>query len=138
MILDDPILVLSSKGQGRSGTNSRILLFGNVVGKNGKPVMTVLDLHPMEGVLIINDMQKIVSAYTKTANPAEFVAGSKALYLDKKRANRLLSSIGLHKRPTSRLPIGYIGSITYSDGEINISGEPLKKILRMKLRRIKM
>ena len=62
MILDDPILVLSSKGQGRSGTNSRILLFGNVVGKNGKPVMTVLDLKPMEGVLIINDMQKIVSA----------------------------------------------------------------------------
>lgn len=128
-IMNDPIMILKSKGRGKNGERSRVLIFGNAKAKNGKPVMTVLDLQPVEGDLVINDMQKVTSAYTKTTNPQKFIMDSEALYLDKKRTDKVLGEVGLHKRPTPHLPVGYIGSIAYFRGNVKISGEKLGKFL---------
>ena len=75
-------------------------------------MLAVLDLRPVEGNLLIDDMQKVVSAYVKTGNPAGFLKNSEAMFVDKKRAAKLLRSAGLQLRPGSLPPSGYIGSIT--------------------------
>ena len=116
-ILDDPILVLSSRNKGRAGSqNTRLVLFGSV--KDGRPVLCVLDLQPVENRIVIQDMQKATSAYTKDNDPVGFVRNSKVLYTseNEKRTTALLKSLGF------RLPIGLqryggsIGSRTYADG----------------------
>ena len=116
-ILDDPILVLSSQNKGRAGSqNTRLVLFGSV--KDGRPVLCVLDLQPVENRIVIQDMQKATSAYTKDNDPVGFVRNSKVLYTseNEKRTTALLKSLGF------RLPIGLqryggsIGSRTYADG----------------------
>ena len=80
-ILDDPILVLSSRNKGRAGSqNTRLVLFGSVKAQDGRPVLCVLDLQPVENRIVIQDMQKATSAYTKDNNPVRFVRNSEVLY----------------------------------------------------------
>ena len=74
-------------------------------------------------------MQKVVSAYVKTGNPAGFLKNSEAMFVDKKRAARLLRSAGLQLRPGSLPPNGSIGSITYSKKKVNIEGVLFSKLL---------
>lgn len=93
-ILNDPVLVLKSRNVGRENKdNSRVVVFGSVKAQNGQPVLTVLDLKPIENGFRIDDMQKVDSAYTKTEtrtksmaeNGRFFVENSDILYLDKKK-----------------------------------------------------
>lgn len=130
-ILNDPVLVLASKNVARNNrANSRLVIFGSVKANNGLPVLVVLDLRPVEKGFVIRDMQKVNSAYTKESNPTEFVKTSDILYSDKKRTLSLLRSIGF-QMPIDQQRSGFIGSISYSDMRVNISGESFENVFEM-------
>ena len=127
-LLDDPVLILKSKGRGANKANSRVVLYGTMKAQNGEPVMAVLDLRPSENGFVLDDMQKVNSAYTKK-NPANFVAGSDVLYVDKKRTAPLLRRFGLTIASRELLRDGSIGSISYEDGTVKLDGVPFSDIM---------
>lgn len=129
-VLNDPVLVLKSRQSDSKRGNSRVVVFGSMKNTNGAPMLAVLDLRPVEGNLLIEDMQKVVSAYVKTGNQAGFLKNSEAMFVDKKRAARLLRSTGLQLRPGSLPPSGYIGSITYRGKNVNITGKQFSEFLQ--------
>ena len=128
-LLEDPVLILKSKGRGTSKANSRIVLYGTMKAQNGEPVMAVLDLRPSENGFVLDDMQKVNSAYTKK-NPANFVAGSDVLYADKKRTVPLLRQFGLTITSRELLRNGSIGSISYEGGTVKLDGVPFSDIAK--------
>lgn len=67
-----------------------MILYGSIKANNGKPMMAILDLRPVEGKLIINDMQKVNSVYTKD-KPVGSLIRSAVMYADKKEPSRFLS-----------------------------------------------
>lgn len=128
-ILEDPVLILKSRNVGRENkSNTRLVIFGSIKAKNGQPVLSVLDLRPNEKNLVIDDMQKLTSAYTKTQNATEFVRNSDVVYADKKRTTPLLRAIGF-QMPIALQQSGYIGSISYSRDIVNISGKNFSEIV---------
>ena len=129
-VLNDPVLVLKSRQSDSKRGNSRVVVFGSMKNTNGAPMLAVLDLRPVEGNLLIDDMQKVVSAYVKTGNPAGFLKNSEAMFVDKKRAAKLLRSTGLQLRPGSLPPSGYIGSITCRGKSVNLTGTKLSELLQ--------
>lgn len=131
-ILENPVLILKSKNVGRnSKQNTRMVIFGSVKATNGNPILTVLDLRPVEESLVIDDMQKVSSAYTKTVNPVDFVRKSDVLYAhdNKKITARLLKTIGF-KMPIELQQSGYIGSISYFRQNVNIQGSPFSDVVK--------
>lgn len=126
-LLEDPVLILKSKGRGASKANSRVVLYGTMKAQNGEPVMAVLDLRPSENGFVLDDMQKVNSAYTKK-NPANFVAGSDVLYADKKRTVPLLRQFGLTITSRELLRNGSIGSISYENGVVKLDGVPFSEV----------
>lgn len=126
-LLEDPVLILKSNGHGASKANSRVVLYGTMKAQNGEPVMAVLDLRPSENGFVLDDMQKVNSAYTKK-NPANFVAGSDVLYADKKRTVPLLRQFGLTITSRELLRNGSIGSIAYENGVVKLGGVPLSEV----------
>ena len=52
------------------------------------------------------------------------------MFVDKKRAARLLRSTGLQLRPGSLPPSGYIGSITCRGKSVNLTGTKLSELLQ--------
>ena len=127
-ILEDPVLVLKSRGRNAAGDNSRMVLFGTVKAQNGQPVMTVMDLRPRGKVFVIDDLQKVNSAYTKK-NLAAFIYDSEVLYADKKRTVPLLRLAGLTITSQQLLRNGSIGSISYNGNNVNIKGVPFAEII---------
>ena len=128
-ILNDPVLVLKSRNVGRGNSqNTRMTIFGTVKGQNGLPVMTVFDLRPSENHFVIDDMQKVTSAYTKTNSATSFVSNSFVLYADKKRTTSLLRTIGF-QMPIELLQSGYVGNITYNKQNVNIYGEKFSDVV---------
>ena len=127
-ILDDPVLIAKSAGEGRGGRNSRLTIMGSLRAQNGKPIMVVLDLRPIEGRLLVNDMQKINSAYTRS-NAANYLRRSEILYADEKRTIPLLRSAGLTIASQRLLRHGSMGSITYSGNDVNIEGVPFDEVV---------
>ena len=127
-ILNDPTLILKSRNVGRGGRqNTRMVLFGSVKGQNGMPVLTVFDLRPSENHFVLNDMQKVTSAYTKT-NGVAFLENSFVLYADKKRTTSLLRTIGF-QMPIELLQSGFIGNITYNKQNVNLYGEKFSDVV---------
>ena len=129
-ILEDPVLVLKSKGTGKRGSNSRLVLFGSIKAQNGQPVMSVLDLRPTENGFLLDDMQKVNSTYTKK-NPDRFVSDSEVLYADEKRTIPLLRHFGLTIASRELLRKGSMGSISYGGKNVNISGMPLSSVVEL-------
>lgn len=129
-ILEDPALILKSEGRGKSGANSRLVCFGLTKAQNGQPVMTVMDLRPRENGFVVDDMQKVNSAYTKN-NPMAFIQKSDVVYADKKRAIPLLRTTGLTISSQRLLRNGYIGSISYKGSSVNIEGMPFSSVVKM-------
>lgn len=127
-ILEDPILILRSKGHGKSGSNSRMVVIGAVKADNGQPLLTILDLRPYEKGFLVDDMQKVNSAYTKK-NPENFIRGSEIVYADKNRTVPLLRRIGLTIASRELQQSGSIGRITYNGNGVNISGVPFGDIV---------
>lgn len=128
-ILEDPVLVLKSKGSGGIGKTSRVVMFGTVRAQNGQPVMAVLDLRPYENGFLVTDMQKVNSSYTKK-NPADFIRSSEVLYADEKKAAPLLRLTGLTIASQQLLQNGSVGSISYTGNNVNIAGTPFSDITR--------
>lgn len=128
-ILEDPVLVLKSRGRGTRGENSRLAVFGLIKAKNGQPVMAVMDLRPREGGFLVDDMQKVNSAYTKD-NAADFIQRSDVLFADKKRTIPLLRMTGLTIASQQLLRNGYVGSIAYSGQRVKIEGVPFSSVVQ--------
>lgn len=129
-ILDDPILVLSSRNKGRAGSqNTRLVLFGSVKAQDGRPVLCVLDLQPVENRIVIQDMQKATSAYTKDNDPVRFVRNSEVLYTseNKKRTTALLRTLGF-QMPSELQCYGSMGSISYHGQNVKMEGVPFTEI----------
>ena len=129
-ILDDPILVLSSRNKGRAGSqNTRLVLFGSVKAQDGRPVLCVLDLQPVENRIVVQDMQKATSAYTKDNDPVRFVRNSEVLYTseNKKRTTALLRTLGF-QMPSELQRYGSMGSISYHGQNVKMEGVPFTGI----------
>lgn len=129
-VLEDPVMVLKSKGAGKRSSNSRLVLFGSLKAQNGEPVMSVLDLRPTENGFLLDDMQKVNSAYTKK-NPDRFISDSEVLYADEKRTVPLLRRFGLTIASRGLLRNGSMGSISYGGKNVNISGVPLSSVVEI-------
>ncbi len=138
-IIDNPALVLSSHSRSQEN-NTRLLMFGMVKDINGKPVMVVLDLQPMEKGLLISDMQKLTSAYSLTGEKIainDYLNKSDVLYVteNKKIATKLVRQIGFHQNdvPIAFQQSGYIGNISYSGRSVNIQGVPFSEVFNTKV-----
>lgn len=130
-ILEDPVLILKSRNAGRGARgNSREVLFGTLKAQDGRPILCVLDLRPKERGFLLNDMQKVTSAYTKDNNPRAFLQNSDVMFLDKKRTTRLLSEIGF-QTPISCNRSGYIGTIAYARDAVKLEGEPFSQVVEL-------
>ena len=128
-ILEDSVLILKSRNVGRgNASNTRLVAFGTIKAQNGKPVLAVLDMRPVENHLVIDDMQKITSAYTKD-NPVTFIRNSEVLYADEKRTAKLLRTIGFYM-PIELQQSGYIGNISYVGQNVNINGVPFLNVAK--------
>lgn len=128
-ILEHPVLVLKSKNVGRNKKhNTRLVVFGTVKAKDGRPILSVLDLRPIEKNLLVDDMQKVASAYTKDVMPTEFVKSSEVLYAEKNKTTNLLSAIGFFA-PITCNQSGFIGSITYEQNRVNLQGKPFGDVI---------
>lgn len=131
-ILEDPAIVLKSKTRKNS-----IVVFGTYKAVNQKPFLASMDLRPMERGFAIDDMQKVTSAYTKTEtlrktaeeNGRDFLLSSEVLFADKKRTASVLRPMGIYA-PMELLRSGYVGSITYRGGKVNIEGVPFSSVFR--------
>lgn len=128
-ILEDPVLILKSKGENRNGQNTRLVILGSIKAENGKPILTALDLRPNENGFILDDMQKVNSAYTKK-NPINFIQSSEVLFADKKRTIPLLRTMGLQLRPNELKQNGSIGSISYNKQNVNLKGVPFGEVVQ--------
>lgn len=128
-ILDDPVLILKSKNNARSQYgNSRLVMFGAIKAQDGWNIMCVLDLRPTENGLLIDDMQKVSSAYSKDVAPENFIKRSFILFADEKRTIPLLRGMGF-KMPMSLLRNGSIGSISYEGKSVNLRGEKFSDVV---------
>ena len=128
-ILDDPVLILKSKNNARSQYgNSRLVMFGAIKAQDGRNIMCVLDLRPTENGLLIDDMQKVSSTYSKDVAPENFIKRSFILFADEKRTIPLLRGMGF-KMPMSLLRSGSIGSISYEGKSVNLRGEKFSDIV---------
>ena len=128
-ILDDPVLILKSKNNARSQYgNSRLVMFGAIKAQDGRNIMCVLDLRPTENGLLIDDMQKVSSAYSKDVAPENFIKRSFILFADEKRTIPLLRGMGF-KMPMSLLRSGSIGSISYEGKSVNLRGEKFSDVV---------
>ena len=122
-VLDDPVMVLTSQNKGRSRQNTRLVMFGSVKAQDGRPVMCILDLRPVENHIVINDMQKVTSAYTKDTNPVQFVRDSDVLYLseNEEKTTELFRTLGF-QMPSELQSSGLMGSITYGNQDVKLEG----------------
>ena len=127
-ILDDPVLILKSRNSANVRENSRLVIFGTVKASDGKPVMCVMDLRPTENGLLLDDMQKVASAYTKDNHPDRFVQNSFVLHADEKRTIPLLRTIGF-QMPITLQRYGSMGSITYKGPKVNLYGEKFSDVV---------
>ena len=128
-ILEDPVLVVKSRGGNRRGQNSRLVIFGSVKAQNGQPIMTVFDLRPVDGYFVLDDMQKVNSSYARS-NALNYVQGGEILHADEKRTASLLRSIGLHG-PIELQQSGSIGSISYYQRSVNVKGVPFFDVVKV-------
>ena len=121
-IIDDPILVLKSKGNNKNGLNARMVLISDKTAQNGRPILTVLDLKPKENNIAIDDMHKINSAYTRR-DAKNLIKSSEVMHADKNRTIPLLRKFGLTIASRQLLHHGSIGSITYEGNIVKLQGE---------------
>lgn len=89
-ILEDPAIVLKSKNIRRAGRkNTRIVMSNMLKAKNGKQIMIVLNIRPINDKgMLFDDLQKAGSSYTKETKPVDFIRKSEILFADKKEPVR--------------------------------------------------
>ena len=135
-ILEDPAMVLKSKTR----TNSLVVL-GTYRAQNGRPILAAMDLLPRGNGFVVDGMQKVTSAYTKTESQTataeqvgrKFLMGSDVLFADEKRTAAVLRPMGI-LAPIDLLRNGYIGSISYKKGFVNIQGVPFSSVVKIEMK----
>ena len=132
-VLDDPVMVLTSQNKGRSRQNTRLVMFGSVKAQDGRPVLCVLDLRPVEDHIVLNDMQKVTSAYTKDNDPVGFVRSSDVLYISesKEKTTELFRTLGF-QMPSELQFSGLVGSITYGNQDVKLDGVKFTELENIK------
>ena len=132
-VLDNPVMVLTSQNKGRSRQNTRLVMFGSVKAQDGRPVLCVLDLRPVENHIVLNDMQKVTSAYTKDNDPVGFVRKSDVLYISesKEKTTELFRTLGF-QMPSELQSSGLIGSITYGNQDVKLDGVKFTELENIK------
>ena len=132
-VLDDPVMVLTSQNKGRSRQNTRLVMFGSVKAQDGRPVLCVLDLRPVEDHIVLNDMQKVTSAYTKDNDPVGFVRRSDVLYISesKEKTTELFRTLGF-QMPSELQFSGLVGSITYGNQDVKLDGVKFTELENIK------
>ena len=132
-VLDDPVMVLTSQNKGRSRQNTRLVMFGSVKAQDGRPVLCVLDLRPVEDHIVLNDMQKVTSAYTKDNDPIGFVRRSDVLYISesKEKTTELFRTLGF-QMPSKLQFSGLVGSITYGNQDVKLDGVKFTELENIK------
>lgn len=130
-ILENPILVLQSKNVYKKTNNTRLVIVGAVKAQNNIPMIVAFDLHPVENKISIEDMQKVVSTYTKNKalnSTKLFIESSNVLYMDNEKTNMLLHTIGFQH--AYRIEhTGYVGNISYRNDQVNINSVPFTSII---------
>ena len=96
-ILENPILIMKSRTRG----NDTITIFGELVDKNGYPVLAALSIDPTLDEKTGTEFVVLRSAYGKDQNPQGFIDKSTILYTDETRADAWAATIGL------QLPSGH-------------------------------
>ena len=132
-VLDNPVMVLTSQNKGRSRQNTRLVMFGSVKAQDGRPVLCVLDLRPVENHIVLNDMQKVTSAYTKDNDPVGFVRKSDVLYISesKEKTTELFRTLGF-QMPSELQSSGLMGSITYGNQDVKLDGVKFTELENIK------
>lgn len=125
-IIDDPTLILNSKNTVRNPT--RVVMFSSVKDTKGIPVLAVLDLRPVENGFVVDDMQKLTSAYGKNVNAVDFVKNSEVLFAKEKRIASLLRTIGFTMPMELKDNNPYVGSISYKGQNVNIRGKAFENV----------
>ena len=125
-IMEDPVLVLKSQQH-----DSRLVIFGELIDVAGDPVLAILELEPTTKGGEVMNINVIASAYGKDSNPAGFIMSSDLLYIDanKNRTQEWVQSVGL-QLPSDAITLGSVGSITYPDGKVKITGVPAKQYMQ--------
>lgn len=126
-ILENPVIILKSRTQDNS-----ITLFGDVTAANGERVMAALHLVPRASGNMETEFTLLASAYGRSeGNIRNLLKNSEVLYLDpnKNRTNTWLMSLGV-QFPSDQPAYGPIGTITYHDGEVKISGVPYDQYMQ--------
>lgn len=126
-ILENPVVILKSRTQDNS-----ITLFGDVTAANGERVMAALHLVPRASGNMETEFTLLASAYGRSeGNIRNLLKNSEVLYLDpnKNRTNTWLMSLGV-QFPSDQPAYGPIGTITYHDGEVKISGVPYDQYMQ--------
>lgn len=126
-ILENPVVILKSRTQDNS-----ITLFGDVTAANGERVMAALHLTPRAGGDMETEFTLLASAYGRSEeNIRNLLNNSEVLYLDpnKNRTNTWLMQLRV-QFPSGQPAYGPIGTITYHDGEVKISGVPYTQYMQ--------
>ena len=121
-VIEHPIMMLKSKND-----DTRLAIIGEDMASNGKPMMIILDLRPLEGTakrFAVEDMQKMTSAYTKDNPIRNLIMSSDIVYINNKKATTLLEAAGMLTRPGASIDSDYIGSIEYTQRSVKIKGVP--------------
>ena len=129
-ILENPVLVLTSRNTWKAKANTRLVVFGMVKAQNGLSVMATFDLHPTENKVYLDDMQKVVSAYTKDNSPTaamNLIKNSDVMYADKDKTASLLHTVGFQYAYRIEQS-GYIGNISYEDDEVKATGKKFSDV----------
>ena len=125
-IVENPIVVMKSQTHDDS-----ITMFGDV--KAGDfYVMVAVNLTPKPSGRTEAEFSLIASAYGRSDNNAKsLIEKSEVLYMAKKsRADTLLTSLGVQFPSDQQAYDSTYGSITYSDGKVNIEGKKISEILK--------
>lgn len=75
-VLEHPMLIMQSLQK-----DSRLTMFGEVYGENGKLVLAIIELYPTSGKGFKMDSMKLVSAYGKD-NAQSLIDRSRILYVE--------------------------------------------------------
>lgn len=112
-ILEYPVIVMQSKQ-----SDSRITMFGEVHDQKGKLVLGVIELHPTQNGILMDEF-KVASAYGKD-NAQRFIDSSEILYIEpnKNRTHDWIRRTGL-QLPVGLNQYGPIGRIAYADEDVN-------------------
>lgn len=118
-ILENPVLIMKSQTR----EHDTITLFGELVDKNGYPVLAALAITPTLDEKTGTEFTILRSAYGKDRNPQGFIDKSTILYKDETRADSWAATMGL------QLPSGHT-QIDSSNGIVSPDNPSVNPVVK--------